>query len=386
MEENLKESEKNKLNKEILTNRKLELKEQFLKEEISAEQYGKLKQDIENELEQLEKKHDGQELDLQKEEVVRSEKNGGVQKKEEKTHKLIKKSSGRKGWKLASIMLFAIFLLSLFTGGFKDFLGAGNVQDIGAQNAADQAVEYVNTNLLQGATTADLEGVSESGDLYKIDLDIGGRKFESYMTKDGKYLFPQGIDLEEEPQAPAPSSQPSVPSTGGRLDVSVDDDPSIGPEDAPVTIVEFSDYQCPFCARAEPTIEQVLKEYEGKVRLVYRDFPLSFHQNAQKAAEATECADEQGKFWEYHDKLFENQDALDVNNLKQYAKDLGLDSSKFDNCLDSGKYTEEVQKDLADGQSLGVSGTPAFFINGRLVSGAQPFSAFKQVIDGELAK
>jgi len=168
--------------------------------------------------------------------------------------------------------------------------------------------------------------------------------------------------------------------------VSVDDDPGWGPEDAPVTIIEFSDFQCPFCSRfftqAYPQIKQA---YEGKVRFVYRDFPLaSIHENAQKAAEAGECADDQGKFWDYHDMMFSNPTALDVTSLKGYASQLGLDSGAFDQCLDSGKYTEEVQKDYQDGISYGVTGTPAFFVNGLLVVGAQPFANFKAIIDAAL--
>lgn len=121
------------------------------------------------------------------------------------------------------------------------------------------------------------------------------------------------------------------------------------------------------------------------MKFVYRDFPLtSMHQFAQKAAEASECADDQGKFWEYHDLLFANQSALDVDSLKGYAAELGLDTATFNECLDAGTHTEEVQKDFEDGQASGVGGTPAFFINDRYVSGAQPFSVFQQVIDAVL--
>jgi len=167
----------------------------------------------------------------------------------------------------------------------------------------------------------------------------------------------------------------------------VDDDPVKGNKDAPVTIVEFSDFQCPFCAAFYfQTLSQLEEEYikTGKVKLVYRDFPLSFHQNAQKAAEASECADEQGAFWEYHDILFEKQGEWSnakTNIFKDYAKQLDLNSNQFDQCLDSGKMADEVKKDLQDGSAYGVNGTPAFFINGELISGAQPIGAFRQVID-----
>lgn len=187
-----------------------------------------------------------------------------------------------------------------------------------------------------------------------------------------------------ENQAQQPTNQQPT-----RVQVSADDDPVMGSKDAPVTMIEFSDFQCPYCERFySQTLPQLEENYikTGKVRLVFRDFPLSFHQYAQKAAEASECANEQGKFWEYHNKLYENQAALDVDSLKKYAKDLGLDSSKFDQCLDSGKMASEVQKDFTDGQSYGVSGTPSFFINGIELVGAQPYSAFQQLIEQELNK
>ena len=183
-------------------------------------------------------------------------------------------------------------------------------------------------------------------------------------------------------------SQPSRPRAPTTVEVDVDDDPSKGSDDAPVIMIEFSDFQCPFCARFwRDTLPQIEREYieTGKVKFVYRDYPLGFHQYAQKAAEAAECADEQGKFWEYHDKLFETG-ALDIISLKQHAVELGLDTEKFNSCLDSGEMAAEVQKDFQDGQAAGVTGTPAFFINGQLVSGAQPFSVFKQVMDSELSK
>jgi len=162
-----------------------------------------------------------------------------------------------------------------------------------------------------------------------------------------------------------------------------DDDPFIGAEDAPVVIVEFSDFQCPFCARFRDDAYEALKTNfidTGYVKLVFRDLPLSFHDKAQLAAEAAQCAHDQGKFWEYHDELFANQQSLDKNSLLKYAADLGLEASDFETCLDSGKYTEEVQKDAAAAGELGISGTPGFVINGDKLSGAQPYSAFRSKI------
>lgn len=163
--------------------------------------------------------------------------------------------------------------------------------------------------------------------------------------------------------------------------------PGKGPENAPVTIVEFSDFECPFCKRIHPTLQQVMETYEGEVRLVYRQFPLnSIHPNAQKAAEASLCADAQGKFWEMHDEMFEGSGVLSVAGLKATAAEIGLDTEAFATCLDSGEYADEVAADAAAAQQLGLGGTPALFINGRYLSGAQPFEAIARVIDDELQR
>lgn len=179
--------------------------------------------------------------------------------------------------------------------------------------------------------------------------------------------------------------------TTGSSDVGVantaEDDPYWGPEDAPVVIEEFSDFQCPFCRRfAIQTLPKIKETYGDKVRFIYRDFPISsIHPQAQKAAEAGQCAYEQGKFWEFHDMVFENQDAIAVPDLKGYAEQLGLDMNQFNECLDSGKYTREVALDRQDGNRAGVTGTPGFLINGLLVIGAQPFEQFQAVIEQALA-
>ena len=186
------------------------------------------------------------------------------------------------------------------------------------------------------------------------------------------------------PQAPGAGQQQQT-----AVDVSEDDDPVLGDEDAEVTIIEFSDYQCPFCEKFySQTLPLLKKDYidTGKVKLVYRDYPLPFHQYAEKAAEAANCAGEQGQYFAMHDKIFENQATLSEENLKAWAASLGLDANKFTSCLDSGKMAQEIAKDLADGSAAGVSGTPSFFVNGKLLVGAQPFAAFKTVIDQELAR
>jgi protein-disulfide isomerase len=166
----------------------------------------------------------------------------------------------------------------------------------------------------------------------------------------------------------------------------VSNSPSRGPADAPIQIVEFSDFQCPFCFRVGPSLKQVFDTYGDRIHLVYREYPLPNHPNAKPASEAGLCANEQGKFWPFHDRLFASQQRLGGSDLKQHAADLGLDAARFNACVDSHKYADQVEADIRAGNEAGVNGTPAFFINGRLLSGAQPFEEFKKIIDDELAQ
>jgi protein-disulfide isomerase/copper chaperone CopZ len=191
----------------------------------------------------------------------------------------------------------------------------------------------------------------------------------------------------ENPTPPTnPPSQDNTQPTIQTFEITTKDHVR-GDFNAPITLVEFSDFECPFCARHYPTLKKILEDYKGKVRLVYKHFPLSFHPNAQKAAEASECAAEQGKFWEYHDKLFENfQNGYSLEKFKQWAKELGLDTTKFNDCLDSGKYAQKVKNDYQEGLQKGVKGTPSVFVNGELVVGAVPYEVLKQKIDSLLTK
>lgn len=187
-----------------------------------------------------------------------------------------------------------------------------------------------------------------------------------------------------------------APQAGGKVNVSADDDPFLGNEKAKVTVIEFSDFECPFCRSMwRDSLPQIKKNYidTGKIKFVYRDFPLSFHLGAEPAAEGGNCAQEQGKFWELHDKIFQEQDKqgqgtiqFSAQDVKKWAVAIGLDTAKFNQCLDSGKYKAEVAKDVADGTAARVSGTPTTFINGRSLVGAQPYSSFKALIDEELKK
>lgn len=173
---------------------------------------------------------------------------------------------------------------------------------------------------------------------------------------------------------------------GQRYDVSTDNDPSRGPEDAPVTIVEFSDFRCPYCGRfVAETLDPLLANYAGKVRMVYRDFPI-LGQESLVAALAGECMNDQGKFWEFHNLTFSNQQSLSREQFISYAQQLGIDVPRFTTCLDNQEFLDEIRADATYAQNLGVTGTPAFFINGTFVSGAQPYEVFASIIDQELAK
>lgn len=162
---------------------------------------------------------------------------------------------------------------------------------------------------------------------------------------------------------------------------------SVGPADAPITLVEFSDYQCPYCGRSQATVAKVLQTYAGKIRHVFMDFPLTaIHPFAEQAAVASHCADEQGHWQAYHDLLFEHQHELSADKFEQWAVELKMDPARFRTCMTSGKYDSLIEKSLRAGESVGVSGTPGFFVNGIPIHGAQPFSTFETTIDEELAK
>jgi len=191
--------------------------------------------------------------------------------------------------------------------------------------------------------------------------------------------------------APAADQAASATSAGPqevqRYDVPADDDPSLGPADAKITIIEFSDYECPYCTKWRSEVWPHLQEtYPTQVRLVYRDFPLtSIHSNAAMAAEAANCAGEQGQYWEYHDLLFAGAYGLSESAYLKYAQDLSLDGDALKQCLDERRYQEEVEADYNYAAELGIRSTPTFFINGIAIVGAQPFEVFQEVIDLELA-
>jgi len=168
-------------------------------------------------------------------------------------------------------------------------------------------------------------------------------------------------------------------------EMSVDGAPILGSKNAPVTLVEYADYECPYCQDVYPAIKKLETDFAGKLSVVFKDCPLPMHSHAKKAAEAAICAGSQGKFWEYHNVLFESAGKLDITQLKADAKTIGLNSSEFDKCLDSGASADKVQKALGEAQELGLTGTPSFFINGHFYSGAMKYDALREVVEQELA-
>ncbi|KAA0255637.1 DsbA family protein [Acidobacteria bacterium ACD] len=244
---------------------------------------------------------------------------------------------------------------------------------------------------------------SRKGDSASIDITVPVAVVVGALIVAGSVLWgsgtigarlsvePKGSNTAVVSSAPpvpsAPAAQQNAPDPNQRVDVSTGIYPILGKKDAKVTIVEFSDLECPFCEKFDTeTFPQLKKEYidTGKVRFAYRHYLLPFHSNAPKAAEAVACARDQGKSWELIDAIFNDQKNITVADLKKKAASLSIKSSQFERCLDSGEKKAEVDKDQSDGTTAGVSGTPTFFVNGKRLVGAQPFSQFKAVIEAEL--
>jgi len=206
------------------------------------------------------------------------------------------------------------------------------------------------------------------------------------------YLRDQKVEKQKQEFFAALRSKAKVttylkPPSVYRAEVAFAGAPVRGVGQATVTIVKFEDYQCPYCKTVQPTFLELLKRYDGKVKLVHKDLPLEeIHPQARPAAEAARCAGDQGKFWNYHDQLYAQAPKLGTEDLKSAAKEVGLNLASFEQCFTSGKFKAAVQKDLNEGANLGLTGTPAFFINGRELSGAQPVEAFAAIIDEELGQ
>ena len=289
-------------------------------------------------------------------------------------------------WMISTLVLAVILIVFVFFATTKGITGNAVSETVAAENL----VSFIKSQS-QGQIIDNINVISteKEGSLYKVTLDYQGQEIPVYVSLDGNYLITNVIPLDP---SLLPNSQQDQQNDIKPLTINIADSPSKGEASAPVTIVEFSDYQCPFCARFfTETLPLIEKNYidTGKVRLVHKDFPLSnIHPEAQKAAEAARCVREQKgdeAYFKMHDLLFENQQSLSIENYKKWARTLGVVGTKFDNCLEDGKYSSAVNDDLEYGQQLGVQGTPAFFINGKLVSGAQPYSVFEQIIDAELS-
>jgi protein-disulfide isomerase len=258
------------------------------------------------------------------------------------------------------------------------------------KSQVEQDSKYGNAVGANGTPTFFVDGRLLSGaqpfDSFKAIIDDELKKADALLAKGVKRDKLYETIIAEAPPAPAPTAAPAAPVNTERRSIDIGNAPVKGPSNAPVTIVEFSDFQCPFCGRVVPTVRQIEQNYGGKVKVAFKQMPLPFHNMAQKAAEAALAANAQGKFWEMHDKMFGNQRALDQASLEQYAQEIGLDVNRFKADLESGKYKDAIEADKRLGQSLGATGTPTFFVNGRILVGAQPYDQFQTVIDEELSK
>ncbi|MEK6855184.1 MAG: thioredoxin domain-containing protein [Nanoarchaeota archaeon] len=300
-------------------------------------------------------------------------------------------------WIISTFVLgivLVVFLIFSFTGSL-----TGNV--VNAETAGKNVVDFINSNPALGAKV-ELLSTEREDSLYKVNVKFQGQEIPLYATLDGKFLVTNIVPLVQGVGSPE-EGEPQL--LGGKVDVSVDDDPVLGDKNAPITIIEFSDYQCPFCRKFwTETFSMLKKDYieTNKVKLVFRDFPLSFHPMAIPSAEAANCVREKGgdsAYYKMHDKMFKEQNELDGgdpvkgpvkstvqytnDDLKKWAKEIGYN---IDSCLDSGKFKEEIQKDFNEGSAAGIQGTPGFFVNGIKLDGALPYEQFKQIIDAELAK
>ena len=216
-------------------------------------------------------------------------------------------------------------------------------------------------------------------------MDRQSEQLGSVATAVGKLADATGAGAGGRPM-PSRAEGPEMPDPSKRYTVDTGSAPIRGSKDAAITIVAFSDFQCPFCARVNPTLAQINQAYPDKVKLAFKHLPLRIHPDSPAAHAAAESAHRQGKFWEMYDKIFANQREIKPDKLREYAKELGLDLAKFDKDVVSPDVKKRIDADSQEADKLGVSGTPAFFINGRYLSGAQPFESFKKVIDEEIAK
>lgn len=251
-------------------------------------------------------------------------------------------------------------------GAIEDLLKVEINDKVGKPTDAEVAEAYeALKRKLRGQTMEEARSVLESAVTQKKQ----GERYAVYIE-----------ELRKTYKASVQLQFPDVP----RIDVSADDDPFVGPAEAPITIIQFAEFQCPYCGKARESVDKVMATYEGKVKFVFRDFPLDFHQNAIPAAVAANCAGQQDKYWPVHDAFMKNQSALAEGDLLRVARAAGLDMEKWETCRKDPTIEAEIRADAEAGAKAGVTGTPAFFINGVFLNGAQPYEKFQAIVDAEL--
>ncbi|NCN99471.1 hypothetical protein COU62_03155 [Candidatus Pacearchaeota archaeon CG10_big_fil_rev_8_21_14_0_10_35_219] len=282
-------------------------------------------------------------------------------------------------WVAVSVVLAVLLVVSLFVGDKN--------MSVSEDEVSENVLGFLNSQV-DGEVT--LSSINEKGGYYELIVEFQGDMIPIYATLDGENLIADIVPLSG---LPLDSGSGSSGASDARVDIEIPDDVYIkGQESAPITIIEFSDFECPFCGKFySESYGQIVENYvdTGMVKFVYMHFPLSFHPQAMPAANAVECAGEQGMFYEYHNVLFENQQSLSEDNYVIWAGELGLDVKQFSECYDSSKYQDKINSQMAYGQQLGVSGTPGSFVGNPeegyvSVSGAQPYSVFEQIISAEL--
>jgi protein-disulfide isomerase len=264
-----------------------------------------------------------------------------------------------------------------------DELIADKIFSLEATQRGVSAPQFIDDEIsakLQPVTPQQVQAFYEANkNRIKQPLEKVSEQLTSYLQQQAREQRRQALLKELQPRYPV-----MVALRAPTVEVATEGEPTLGPSNAPITIVEFSDFQCPYCRQAQSTVKRIMAEYEGKSKLVFRDFPLrNIHPLAQKAAEAAQCAAEQQKFWPYHDKLFTSTN-LQMDELKKFAQELELNLAQFTTCLDSGKSAAGIDTDMQAGQQAGVNATPTFFVNGSPLSGAASYERFKELVDAAL--
>lgn len=281
---------------------------------------------------------------------------------------------------------------------YLEFFWQNNAKESGKSVAeAQKAYEAKNLKVSEKEVKETLDKFKDHPSLQKLDKADQDRQIRDYLSERGRRELFDGIIENGIKKGDLVVAYPEPREPIYQLTVTGEDQVRFGPDiadtkpsqckadDCPITVVEYSEFQCPFCTKVLPDVKRILADYKGKIRWIVRDFPLSFHDRARPAAIAAKCAAEQGKYWQMYATLFDNQRNLGDADLKSYADKSGLDKGKFDKCVASPAAMEaKIDKNFNSGVALGVSGTPAFFINGRKLSGAMPYSEFKRIIDDEL--